>query len=190
MQSTASRLEKSHGDSTAERSQLAANVKVANDAIDALLEDEAVDPKVREKVRSLRTSATSNSELAEVRRQLAALEAAREAPAADATGSDAPSPFEQAMVAAIEANGLDPDDALFDWSGEISRLYRTNPDTARSHVVAQIRAGLAAKAQAERRTTRKAAGTAGSKPAGDAVNDLDVGTLEERMKKLRSIGAL
>lgn len=197
VQSAQAKFERAAGTGTAEAAKLQASVKAANDSIDALLEDEAIDPKVRDKVRSVRAAATSNSELEDLRRQMAALQAGRQdddheamspGPAGNATALSA---FEQAMEAAIVANDLDPDSDLFDWAGEASKLYReSGREAAQAYFVKQIKSGLEARAQASRRETRRTSGTAGAKPAGNAQNELEVGTVEERMKALRAMGAV
>lgn len=188
LQSLQAKVDAGTGDAGAV-SKLTAQMTAANEALDALLEDETVDPKVRAKATAARTKADANSEIAELRREMAAMKAAR----AVVEPTNAPSPFETGIVAAIEAAGLDPDDtALFDWRGMASSLLSTQgPAAATAYFKTQIAAGLEAKATAGRRQGRKDAAGGNVKPSGSELGPLDESrSAKERLEYLHSVGAI
>ena len=184
-------LEKSHGENSAEAKRLQASLKGANTAIDAVLGDPAIDPAIRSRVDALRAQMERDSEIEELKQQVAATTRSRQDTVVPEQDSG-PSPFERAMELAIRTSGLDPDSDLFDWAGEASRILRINGEqAATAYFSKQIAAGLEAKAAGTRRQARKAAGSAGAKSDNSAgANPLTDGSLEERMAHLRRIGAM
>lgn len=189
LQSLQAKVDAGNGDAET-LSKMDAQLSAAHDMLDALLEDEAVDPKVRAKAQAARTKATSKSELDELRRKVEKLEAPKATAQPETT--NAPTPFEVGVVTAIEAAGLDPNDAIFDWKGEASSLLHTQgAAAARDYFKRKIAEGIEAKAAAGRRQTRKDAAGEKTTPAGDAENPLNPArSLEDRAKYLRSIGAI
>jgi hypothetical protein len=188
LQSLQAKVDAGNGDA-ATLAELDTRLGAAHDMLDALLEDEAVDPKVREKAKAVRSKATKDSEIADLRREVEALKA----PKATAPQPDnGPTPFETGVITAIEAAGLDPDDAIFDWRGEASALLNgQGPAAARDYFKRKIAEALELKAVAGRRQSRKtAAGDTGT-PAGAAGNPLDPSRpKDEQLAYLRSIGAI
>ena len=191
LQALQSKVEAGTGDSdtvTALKTQMAA----ADEILNALLEDEAVDPKVKERAQGARTKAQSKTELDALRREIEELKKPRTQQAAPDT-DNAPSPFERGIVLAIQAAGLSPDDPIFDWKGEASAIFhQKGQDAATEYFRKQIEAGLAEKATASRRQNRKDAGaTQSGKPGGDALKPLDPSrSIEDRLKHLKEIGAI
>lgn len=188
LQALQAKVDAGTGDSetvTALKTQMAA----ANEVLDALLEDEAIDPKVKERAGRARTKAQSDSELAQLKREIEALKAQRKDPAPVDSGTG-PSPFEVGVVTAIEAAGLDPDDPIFDWQ-EATQLFHTKgAASARDYFKTKIEEGLAAKSAAGRRQSKKEAGsTQVNKAGGPATNPLDPERpAEERLKYLMAQG--
>ena len=189
LQALQAKVDAGTGDSetvTALQTQMAA----ANEVLDALLEDEAIDPKVKERAGRARTKAQSDSELATLRREIEALKNDRKAPA-PAANDNAPSPFEVGVVTAIQTAGLDPDDtSLFDWQ-EATQLFHTKGAAAATdYFKTKIAEGLASKSAAGRRQTKKDAGsTQVNKAGGPATNPLDPERpAEERLKYLMAQG--
>lgn len=190
LQALQAKVDAGTGDSetvTALRTQMAA----ANEVLDALLDDEAIDPKVKERAGRARTKAQADSELAALKREIEALKADRKTPAQQTVNDNAPTPFEVGVVTAIQTAGLDPDDtALFDWQ-EATQLFHTQgAAAARDYFKKKIEEGLASKSAAGRRQVKKEAGsTQVNKAGGPATNPLDPERpAEERLKYLISQG--
>lgn len=189
LQALQAKIEAGTGDSetvTALQTQMAA----ANEVLDALLDDEAIDPKVKERAKSARTKAQSDSTLAALRREIEALKTPKQ-PAPPAA-ADGPTAFEVGIVTAIQAAGLDPDDAeLFDWKEATQLFHLQGADAAREYFRTQISSGLAAKSAAGRRQAKKEAGGTQTKPSGNAASPLDPSrSAEERLKYLIEQGHL
>ncbi len=168
---------------------LTAQMEAANEMLDALLDDEAVDPKVKERAQRARSNVqakTDRQELEALKREVAAMKAPKSTPAPDAGLTK--SSFEVGVETAILAAGLDPDDALFDWGGEATRLLRSQgPAVALTYFKTQIAAGLEAKAAAGRRQGRKTAGGTQTTPGGDGTDPLDESRpQEERLRWMRA----
>lgn len=198
LQALDEKLTKGSGDDSAVAA-LKAGLDTANEMLDALLEDEAIDPKVKERATRARTTAQARADREEaerLRQRVEELEKNPPRPAAAPSAADnAPTPLEEGLVAAIEAAGLDPDDEnLFDWKGEATRLLRTQDARAvTAYFRKQIAAGLEAKNAANRREVRRGAGLNQNGRGGDggATGPLDPSrSAEERYQHLKSIGAV
>ena len=197
LQALDEKLTKGSGDAEAVAA-LKAGLDTANEMLDALLEDEAIDPKVKERASRARTTAQARADRDEAERLRKRVEELEKNPpraAAPDAAADAPTPFEEGLVAAVEAAGLDPDDAdLFDWKGEATRLLQTQGARAvTAYFRKQIAAGLEAKNATNRRESRRGAGLNQSTrtDGGNATSPLDPSrSAEERYQHLKSIGAV
>lgn len=172
---------------------LRTQMTAVNEMLDAVLDDETVDPKVKARATAARTKAQGVAEQERITAMQAEIDALKNPKAPSEPAENAPTSFEAGVVTAIEAAGLDPDDELFDWKGEASTILTTQgPKAALAYFKKQIAAGLEAKATAGRRQTKKdAAGTQGARPSGDASDQLDPSrSAEDRYKYLKSIGAI
>lgn len=188
-QSLAAKVEKAPEDTASVR-QLQAQSTAVREALEALIEDEAADPKVQSKARAA-LAKMPDPEKEELRDRVAALEAARGE--SRPQGGNGPSSFESEIVDEIESYGLDPDDSAFDWRGEGTSLLTTQgPAAARRYFRAKIKELLDTKNTTERRQARKNAG--GEKkvtPAGgSSTSPLHSENREEAMKHLESLGIL
>lgn len=195
LQALDEKLSKGTGDAEAVAT-LQAGLDTANEMLDALLEDDAIDPKVKERATRARTTAQAKNDRAEAERLRKRVEELEKNPPRAATASaadDAPTPFEEGIVAAIEVAGLDPDDELFDWK-EATRLMRSQGQRAvTAYFRKQITAGLEAKSATNRREGRRGAGLqqSGGSSSGSATSPLDPSrSAEERYKHLKAIGAV
>ena len=164
----------------------------AQEAIDAIAEDEALDPTVRTKAAAARSRAATKlaeDEKAALQARLDALESRGTAAAAPA-GVD---PFEQELWDMIESFGLEKTDPIFDWKGEATNLLMNQGQAAtRRYFTAKIRERLATEDTSDRRQMRKSAGKVGGSPAASTgVKELDASRpIEDRLKYLQSIGAI
>lgn len=181
------------GDATAaEVRALRTASTAAQEAIDALAEDEAIDPSVKARVAGARSKAAvaaAEDEKAALKARLDALEARGSEPAPTAGVSS----FEQELWGMIESFDLDKNDPIFDWKGEATRILTNQGEAAtRKYFTAKIREKLDEDTSTDRRQMRKTAGAKGeTKPAGAGAKELDEARpLEERLKYLQSIGAI
>lgn len=172
---------------------LRAGLKTANTLLDTLLEDEALDPKVKDRAARARAQAdaeSSKAELEALRRQVAEL---RTPPAPQSVAENAPTPFEEGIVTAITAAGLDPDDPAFDWTGEASRILNSQGQRATvTYFQKKIAELVEAKGAANRREARRSAGRSqAGAPAGGAVDPLDPSRpVSEGYEALKKMGAI
>lgn len=184
-------------DSTKTLRELRAASTASQAAIDAILEDEAIDPAVKARARAARQQAASDSEKQELLDRLDRLENKRPDPTSDDEDDTSPpavSPFERELWSMITSFGLEITDPVFDWKGEATRILTTQgQDAARAYFTTKIREKLEGTQSSERRQQRKraAAPANGTPPAGSLRNELDASRpLEDRLKHLQSLGAI
>lgn len=192
------RLQSGRGNTDALEAQVKTQIEAVNSTLEAILEDEATSPELRARARAIAKEARSASELAALRAEVAAMKGGgnedEDEPAPQRGGNV--SPFERGIILAIEAAGHDPDDPIFDWSGEATRIFRSQGEEATiAYFRQKIGEATTAKAAAERRQSRKEAGGKGANgsppPEGSGARHLDPSLpKEERIKRLVEMGVL
>lgn len=151
VQSIVERLEAGKGDTEGLLKRLASQMGVLDESIDAILDDENIDDRVKEKARSVRSKAAASSELEYLKSQIEELKVARPATAPAAGPS-----FEEEIVDMIRGFDLDPDDKAFDWAGEASKLLSEKGEAeTRKYFRKTVKDMLETKAAAARRQVRK-----------------------------------
>lgn len=187
-QSLAARLDAKPEDSALLK-QLQAQGDAVTAALNAVIEDDTVDPKVQAKAREA-LAKIPDPEKEDLRARLAALEKARAIPTVQPATTD----FEREIEDEITGYGLNPDDPAFDWKGEASSLLTTQgPAAVRTYFRAKIKTLLDEQRTAGRRQQRKEAGKTDTKtvPAGNNANPLDLSRpTEERLKWLQDQGII
>lgn len=182
VQSIVERLEAGKGDTEGLLKRLASQMGALDESVDAILDDENIDDRVKEKARSVRTKAAASSELENLKAQIEELKAAKPAPSSPTgTGN-----FEQEMVDMIEGFDLDPDDKAFDWTGEASKLLSEKGEAeTRKYFRKTVKDILEAKAAAARRQERKESDGGKVPPAGNVTK-----SNAEHLAELAEMGLL
>lgn len=191
------RLQSGRGSTDALEAQVKTQIEAVNHTLEAILEDETTSPELRARARAIAKEAQSASELAALRAEVAAMKGGNKNDDAedDTSGGRPVSPFEQGIVLAIQAAGHDPDDPIFDWSGEATRIFNAQGEQATlAYFRQKIGEATTAKAAAERRQSRKKAGESGGgspPPEGTGARHLDPSLpKDERLRRMVEMGVL
>ena len=171
------KLNSGQGNSDAAVRQLYSQLVEMNESLDAVLSDETLDPKVREKAFAARNSAASKAKLEALEAEIAAIRSGRydsPPPAApQAASADPILSFEDGLVSEIESYGLNPDDPAFDWKGQATQLLTTQGAAATQKYIRGVISSLLKESGAsDRRQARKESGGGKVPAAGTATDGL------------------
>ena len=183
------------------REQITQSQQMLDLLIDGL-DDTAVDPNVRERIRSTRDVARKAAERAAIVAETEAAVLKRVKPQADDDGDDLSEKdkllamgraFEDDVVEEIKSYDLDPAD--FDWKEATDILVKDGVPATRKWFRAKIKEALAEADTEERRQARKTLAKPSPKPAGAAKSGVEVisdpsASLEARIAALRGMGVL
>lgn len=187
LQSLVAKIDSGRGDTDKLITQFNSQVSAVDGAINAILEDETLAPDIKAKVAQARIKANSDSELATLKAEMAAIKTGSIAP--PTTGELS---LEASIVEEIESFGLNPDDDTFDWKGEASNVLTTKgPAATRTYFRTKIKEMLAAQSATERREERKQAAGDKVTPENKSTRLLDpANSAESNIKKLIEMGVI
>lgn len=157
------------------------------------LDQNLVDPKLRAAVAATQAEAASAAERAKLIAELRA-EGVINKPDAKSEvdeAREAANELGREMVGLITGVGLDYKDDAFDWDKMRVMLAAGGPEDVRTHVMKTIREQISASASDDRRESRrtKSAPDPATVPATSG-NELDEGTLAERIARAKAMGII
>ncbi len=181
-------------DSSKTLRELRAAQQSADAALEAILEDEAIDPATKGKVAAAKRTATSDAEKQELLDRLDALEGKGKTQSQQNDDIPQVSVFEQEIWTMIESFGLKVNDPAFDWKGEATKVLTEQGEAAtRKYFTSKIRELLEDDKSGDRRQMRKrAAGNQEKAPSASTLTkELDESRpIKDRLAHLRSLGAI
>ena len=191
-QSLQDKLESGKGDTDKLTKQLAASLGAVETALDTILNDESVDPALRQKAQEAKTKAKAQSEIDDLKAQMEALKTApKEIIKEIEDDSNDLSPLERVLNTMIVKAGFHPT-RDFDW-GEASQVFTAEgEDGVIGYFTTKISEKLAEAQTTSRRQARKDTASRTPNPASAArtpeqkLGD-DTLSLDERLATLRAM---
>lgn len=188
LHSLITRAESGRGNTEAQQRQIEAQLEAVKGTLSAVLDDDTISPEIRARARAAAEKAIADAKLAGMQAQIESRGRTPEPDAPAGGGQD----FEDGIVFAIEAAGLDPDDsALFDWAEAGQILRAQGQGATRAYFRKKIGEAKATQQATSRRQTRKDAGKGSPSPEGSSTRELDPSlSTEVRLKKLIEMGVI